>query len=432
MIHPSRQEENVILEESPPPLTERLDDSVPPSSKPTIADLERRPSSIQRRRRASPATQLYIISYLILFSILGTLARLGLQSLTFYPGAPVDFSVLWPNFGGSLFLGFLIEDRNLFREEWGAFRPILRATDHSRGSMDSAEKEHRGIKKTIPLYIGLATGFCGSFTSFSTFMRDAFLALSNDLPSPVSHSTPSPLSSPSSIVPRNGGYSFMALLAVIITTISLSLVALSFGAHIALAIDPITPTLPFRFVRRVVDPAVVCLAFGSWLGAIIMTIWPPDRFSRSPETWRGQALFALVFAPLGCLLRFYASILLNACFPAFPLGTFTVNIFGTMAEGMVYDLQHSSVAGALASSTQGDSRPSYHSFITCQLLEGVADGFCGCLTTVSTWVAELRGLTRYHGYLYGIVTVAVALGSLVIEMGTLRWKVGFGEPVCAG
>lgn len=34
------------------------------------------------------ATQIYTLSYLILFSIFGTLARLGLQALTSYPGAP--------------------------------------------------------------------------------------------------------------------------------------------------------------------------------------------------------------------------------------------------------------------------------------------------------------------------------------------------------
>jgi CrcB protein len=428
-IHPSREEETVTSEESPSPPAEPLVDSIPPSGQPTAEDSKREPSILQER--ASPfANKLYIISYLILFSILGTLARLGLQALNFYAGAPVEFSLLWPNFGGSLIVGFLIEDRNLFREEWGTPRPILYFENHTKGSIAATEKAHKTVKKTIPLYIGLATGFCGSFTSFSGFMRDTFLALTNDLPSPISHPTPPTLPSPSSTVPRNGGYSFLALLTILVTTISLSLVAFSFGAHIALAIDPIIPILPFRFMRRVVDPAVVFLAFSSWLGAIIMAIWPPDRLSHSPETWRSQALFALVFAPLGCLLRFYASTYLNGHFPGFPLGTFAANIFGTMVVGMVFDLQHSSIAGALAAGTSSSVRPSYRSLIACQVLQGVGDGFCGCLTTVSTWVAELRGLTRTHGYIYGIVTVGVALGLLVVEMGTFRWKVGFGKPVC--
>src|SRR5436305_11274869 len=76
------------------------------------------PSPI-RQKTSSFATQLYTVSYLVLFSMLGTLARLGVQALTFYRGAPVVTSVLWANFGGSLIMGFLSEDRQLFKEEWG-------------------------------------------------------------------------------------------------------------------------------------------------------------------------------------------------------------------------------------------------------------------------------------------------------------------------
>src|SRR5271168_3913106 len=80
-----------------------------------IKDLHHQPT----KRASEFVTQVYTISYLILFAILGTLARLGLQAITFYPAAPLVFSSLWPNFGGSLFMGFLSEDRMLFKEEWG-------------------------------------------------------------------------------------------------------------------------------------------------------------------------------------------------------------------------------------------------------------------------------------------------------------------------
>ena len=40
------------------------------------------------------ATELYVVSYLISFSIVGTLARLGLQALPAYPGGPVITSEL--------------------------------------------------------------------------------------------------------------------------------------------------------------------------------------------------------------------------------------------------------------------------------------------------------------------------------------------------
>ena len=365
---------------------------------------------------SSFATQLYTVSYLILFSILGTLARLGLQAITFYPGAPIIFSELWANFGGSLLMGFLSEDRMLFLEEWGTptyDQQIEEVKKQGEGEgsgssnqtidLQAAKKAHGATKKTIPLYIGLATGFCGCFTSFSSFIRDTFLALSNDLPAP---STPA--------IHRNGGYSFLALLAVIITTVSLCLSGLLGGAHIAIAFEPYTPTIPFKFGRKILDRVIVCIAWGCWIGAIILAILPPDRDDGPAEKWRGRAVFALVFAPLGCLGRFYASLYLNGKIASFPLGTFAVNIFGTIVLGISYDLQHAPLGGVIG----------------CQVLQGIQDGFCGCLTTVSTWVMELSSLRRKHSYFYGASSVIIALCFLVVIMGSMQWSRGFSPLLC--
>ena len=137
--------------------------------------------------------------------------------------------------------------------------------------------------------------------------------------------------------------------------------------------------------------------------------------------WRGEVIFALVTAPPGCLLRFYASAKLNGLVPAFPLGTFAVNMFGTAVEGMCYDLQHVAL-GALGGVGGG--------IVGCQVLQGVMDGFCGCLTTVSTWVAELNGLQRKHGWIYAFGTVMGGLGLMLVIMGSVRWSIGFQYPVC--
>ena len=381
--------------------------------------------SPQRPRASKLATEIYTISYLVLFSIIGTLCRLGLQALTFYPGAPVQTGVLWANVGGSLIMGFLSEDRKLFREEWSSSSSKQdKGHDEEEGKelhrSPSAGQKHAAVKKTLPLYIGLATGFCGSFTSFSSFMRDCFFALSNALQVPIEHPSTAPISKTMN-VHRNPGYSFMAVLAVLIITIGLSLGALQLGAHLALGLEPFTPSIPFLFARKVVDRSIVLLACGCWLGAIFMAIWPPDRpggpvgdASWAEETWRGQALFALVFAPLGCLLRFYASLHLNRKIKSFPLGTFAVNIFGTMMEAIFLDLQRVPVGG----------------MVGCQVLQGMSDGFCGCLTTVSTWVAELTGLRLRHAYFYGLMSVGVGLSLMVIIMGSLQWTDGFKNFVC--
>lgn len=386
------------------------------------------------------ATQLYTVSYLILFSLFGTLARLGLQALTFYPGTPVQTGLLWCNFAGSLIMGFLSEDQQLFREHFepsDANKQVeglydLETADPTKSDPElrpfisaarkqATSKAHAAVKKTIPLYIGLATGFCGSFTSFSSFMRDSFLALSNALPVPVSHASTAPINT-SSTVHRNGGYSFMAICAVIILTIFLCIGALVAGAHLAIALEPITPRIPHLFARKVIDRTMVIVAWGAWLGAILMAIWPPDRpgepigqSSWAHEFWRSDALFALVFAPVGCLFRFYASLHLNGIIDWFPLGTFVVNIFGTAMEGMFYDLQHVPLGGRVG----------------CQVLQGLLDGFCGCLTTVSTWVAELNGLRMRHGYIYGAASVGVGISLMVVIMGSLQWTTGFSRPLCS-
>ncbi|KAI1150589.1 CrcB-like protein-domain-containing protein [Nemania diffusa] len=379
------------------------------------------PEAEARAALSKSITEFYTVSYLILFAILGTLARLGLQALTFFPGAPISFSSVWPNFAGSLVIGFLTEDRMLFRYEWGSTSTYTRQQQlvkvkkdeesGSPGSSDSqqdlttAKKTHLALKKTIPLYIGLATGFCGSFTSFSSFIRDIFLALSNDLPMPDGAATP-----------RNGGYSFLALLATIIGTVSLSFAGFHLGAHLAEALEPVTPSLRYPLSRKVIDPLAVLLGWGSWIGAVILSIVPPDRYSNpgASEFWRGRATFALVFAPLGCLVRFYASAHFNGRFAAFPLGTFAVNVLGAAILGLAWDLAHVPKGGVVG----------------CQVLQGIEDGFCGCLTTVSTWIVELAVLGRRNAYVYGGASIFSALVLMIAIMGGLRWSDGFATLLC--
>lgn len=173
------------------------------------------------QRTSRILTELYTICFLIFFAIWGTLARLGLQALTFYPGAPVVFSELWANVAGTFVMGFLAEDMRLFRSEWGnaavaqpADRPAEPGNEPLEKQRTLDKKGHGKVKKTIPLYIGLTTGFCGSFTSFSSFIRDVFLGLSNDLPAPTYHPSPAP----STLLHRDPGYSVMALLGVILIT----------------------------------------------------------------------------------------------------------------------------------------------------------------------------------------------------------------------
>lgn len=405
-------------------------DTTSPSGEQACTKLELGPSPppSEQKKVSRITTELYTISYLIFFSILGTLARLGLQALTSYPGAPVKTGLLWANFGGSLIMGYLAKGHKLFGQSKARSGTATRGTTRNdqignaavNGNGATDETHVAGAKKSIPLYIGLATGFCGSFTSFSAFIRDAFLALSNSVPVATLEGFPSSHSEAG--VYRHPGFGFLAMLAVIITTPMISLGSFRFGGHLALALEPFTPSLSLPFLQGLVDRVMLLVAWFCWLGAILMAIWPPDRPGASAgratwaqESWREDSLFAAVFAPLGCLLRFYASVYLNKVSSSFPPGTFAVNMAGTALSAILFDLQHIPIGG----------------HVGCQVLQGAMDGFCGSLTTVSTWVMELQGLRLKLAYIYGLMSVGTGLGLAIAIMGSLRWTAGFQPPLCA-
>ncbi|KAF3769988.1 hypothetical protein M406DRAFT_25806, partial [Cryphonectria parasitica EP155] len=369
---------------------------------------------------------IFVLSHLTFFSIMGTLARLGLQGLTNYPLAPVGFDTIWPNFAGTLILGLLSEAaellhhpksaRSIARPPFPEMSPVNHASDSER-STESGETKRAQPEPSIPipLHIGLATGFCGSVTTFSSFMRDSLLAIVGG--ATVTPTTPSP------------GQDFMSLVSVLIVTLAVCMAGLKAGAHVAIFLKSFDKKIPRRVVRRI-DYIVVVLAIGCWVGAIIMAILPPDRpsgpvghkMSWAQETWRGEAVFAVVFAPLGCLLRFLLSTKLNLRSVGFPLGTFFANSLGTLVLAVTWDLQR--LPAQWASTWIGGN------LVSCQVLQGIDDGFCGCLTTISTWILELNGLRRAHAYTYGCVTLGTGLAIVVVVMGSMKWADGIEQPVC--
>ena len=311
-------------------------------------------------------------------------------------------------------MGFLVEDRKMFLYEWGSPRyheQIMmenqRQKDEESGTssgqdpidLDAAKKTFISTKKGIPLYIGLTTGFCGSFTTFSEFILNVFSALSNKLPSPTATAT----------TDRNGGDSFMAAVGVIITTVCLSLSGAIAGAHLAISLDGATPPLPYAFMKKYLDRLVVLLGWGSWVGAGLLCLFPPY------DVWRGRMAFALAFAPFGALARFYLALWLNGKSVSFPIGTFVANVFASALLASAWDMSHAAVGGVIG----------------CQVLQGIQEGFCGCLSTVSTWVIELTSLERRHSYIYGSLSVLISLAVIVIIAGSESWTQGTQGLLCS-
>ncbi|EPS41462.1 hypothetical protein H072_4647 [Dactylellina haptotyla CBS 200.50] len=309
-------------------------------------------------------------SWLIFFSIFGAIARVGLSALTAYPGSPLA-GVIWANFAGSFVMGFMAEEIRFFAAVPASKKKVEDTSNGENENQETiAQDNHWSVdKKAIPLYIGITTGFCGSLTSFSSWMRDIFWAMSNTMP----HHD------------RHRGYNVEALLAQLLATVALSVGGLKCGAHMALFLRPVIPTMPKGF-RPHLDILALILGPACWIGITMMAIFIPK--------WRGIVLFAGVFAPIGTMLRFGASKKFNPMMPTFPVGTFIVNVGGSLLDASFILLQsYSSV-----------------SFVGCEVLQGLEDGLCGCLTTVSTWVVEITSLRRGHAYVYGSASV---LGGVV-------------------
>ena len=125
-----------------------------------------------------------------------------------------------------------------------------------------------------------------------------------------------------------------------------------------------------------------------------------------PASWRHKATSALLFSYPGTLTRYLLSIYLNPRSKVFPLGTFAANAIGTALLGLFRVLQ---------------GLPSPVSPTACSLLQGLGDGYCGCLSTVSTFATEVATLGGWASWFYVLVSWVVGQLLLLLIMGPSFW-----------
>ncbi|KAG6811315.1 hypothetical protein H0H92_008027 [Tricholoma furcatifolium] len=217
-----------------------------------------------------------------------------------------------------------------------------------------------GLKESFafypPFFTAITTGFCGSLTTFSGWQVDVFDSWIN-----------------AGDYHHGGLRNFMDGLGKSVFTLSISLASVAFGLQLAAAAHKHLPSVstPPPFVRNTIT--MVSILF---YGAVF-----PAYFLMDPN-YRHQATAALLFAFPGTLTRYLLSVHFNTLLKTMPLGTFVANSFGTALLGGFDALQNKTHAV---------------SPYACSLIQGLSDGYCGCLTTVSTFAVEIRGLGLWKG-----------------------------------
>ncbi|EMG46708.1 hypothetical protein G210_3037 [Candida maltosa Xu316] len=328
-------------------------------------------------------TQKYypIILNIVHGSIWGVLARKGLMALTSYDGSFLS-GVIWANFTACLVMGLFIDGESLW--------------------LGLLERGHFPNKGAIPVYTGITTGFCGTCSSFSSVILEAYNKAANTEIG-ITYNYP------------NSAYGIMEFLAVILAQFGLSVMGFHMGKHLSTVTDKFVPQLTMTSYRVL---ELISMALG--ISLVIITCFLIGF--EQDGAWRSWT-FSMLFAPPGALLRYYLSKYLNSTVANFPMGTFVANTGGSLLLGIFTLIGRGYLPG-------GHGRIVNH-VMGCHVLNGLDDGFCGAVTTVSTFVVELFGLRTWHSYRYGVSSIMLSFVLMVLTLGAYTWAVGITVPYCS-
>jgi fluoride ion exporter CrcB/FEX len=383
-----------------------------------------------------PQPPLAVHLVLVPASIVGYLLRTGFSA--YPPFSTSSFPpTFFPDFIGCLIMGFFQAGRDRF---W-----CLGRENAGHGWL---------------WWFAICTGLCGSLTTFSSFTLAVFNLFAG-----------SGGNVGTSVVPGSGGQRFLDGLSALVFGSTLFVAGIVLGGHLWSAFERLEEWWLGRAVRGTesqlgnghvqneqVDSAPTITnyefqplswaklgyprSFSDWLllllilasvGAIVGILVSDSGGNVASGRAYG---FAMLFAPCGTLIRYKLSKFnvpvpegaqrsgIRKLFPrTFPVGTFVANISGTAILASLFVIARTAsinVDGSVA-----DSYP-------CSLISAAENGFCGCLTTISTLCWELVGMSSTvsggrglgRAYRYGCVSAVAGLMVCVLIVGSVFWSKG--------
>uniref|UniRef100_A0A7S4L1J0 Fluoride ion transporter CrcB n=1 Tax=Paramoeba aestuarina TaxID=180227 RepID=A0A7S4L1J0_9EUKA len=299
------------------------------------------------------------------FAFVGVIIRYWLEVMSKFPGFP-GFHDFYANLFGTMVLGFAASHKNF-------------------------------LTLSPPTAVGITTGLCGSITTFSSWQYDNAIVLTNWL---EENSTW-----------ENILISITNQIVGVTACISIFL----FGKHLAMK----SPKNNDKVEPADEEPEhQLKIEFWIYLSLFIATTVISLAIGFGTDVERLSLAFSVFFAPIGAITRWIIGKLLNV--PEkfgdyyLPYGTLAVNIIGCLLLAMINIViqEHACFS---------DPNDSNH-LLKSGIAHGFATGFCGCFTTVSTWISELHTLELKRAYIYGIFSIVLAQMCLIAAVGGYRWS----------
>ncbi|ODV96295.1 hypothetical protein PACTADRAFT_67665 [Pachysolen tannophilus NRRL Y-2460] len=337
-------------------------------------------------------TNVKIFFDLSFWSVLGCLSRIALSKLTYYDNNYVHnngVSVVWVNFTACFIMGYI----NSSAEVWeNLLIHDLEATD-TNGTYKLSKVE-------IPLYIGLTTGYCGTFSSFSSYILE-ILTKTLNLNGGAAYPTT--------------GYGTMEFFAVLLTQLGLSIFGYRMGKELGNYVDH---NLGWKFSRSMIslfDFIIPILGFA--LDVLMLVL---SCALHNHDFWKPWSL-ACCFAPFGCYLRYYLALKFNTKSDRIFIGTYLANFIAVLVLAITTLLSY-------GKKPYGGDEYIVDDYLSCLVLDAISIGFSGSLSTVSTFVAELFGFGKVKDrYIYGSFSICSCFVLMMLILGVYNWVVGLNS-----